>query len=255
MKGVPMSTGSREEPQFLYSPAVRVVGGATFGLGTNLSWDAYQRALYNQQNALFDRQFHELKRRGFITDLETRVFTEQRNALVISSRGRLSRFGRYYSEIIKPVRDLPTYERLIRDKGSNEAILRSVGKTRAVVNRLSVTMGLVGRSAVVLNLALSVVVIVRASPEDRARVASRQGGALAGGAVGGWTGAWAGCAGAGLLASPSLVIPLVGEVTTGGACLVGGIVGGFGGGALGAWAGGSGGGAAYDYITRLEWLR
>jgi hypothetical protein len=58
----------------------------------------------------------------------------------------------------------------------------------------------------------------------------------------------------GAIASPSLVIPLVGEIGTGGACLVGGILGGLGGGAAGAWLGDRAGMAAYDYATRMEWL-
>lgn len=250
-----MATQPRDEPQFLYSPAVRVVEGATFGLGTNLAWDGYQRRLYNQQNAIFTRQANQLLRQGLITADQTRILVEQRNALVRDARSPLSPFGRLYSEILKPSHDLPTYERLLRGKGSNEAILRSVGTTRAVVNRLSVTMSYVGRGAVVLNLALSAVVIARASPEDRARVAARQGGALVGGTTGGWAGAWAGCAGAALIASPSLVLPVIGEIGTGGACLVGGIAGGLGGGAIGAWLGDQAGATAYDFVTRLEWRR
>lgn len=229
--------------------------GATFGLGTNLAWDSYQRALHNQQNALFARQAHQLRARGFVTEAETRMLIDQRNALVLDARRPLSRFGRFFSEILKPSHDLLTYERLIRAKGSNEAILQSVGKTRAMVNRLSVGMSLAGRGMVALNVVVSAVVIARASPEERARVTARQGGALAGGAAGGWTGAWAGCVGAAALASPSLMLPTIGEVTTGGACLVGGIAGGLSGGALGAWLGDEGAAAAYDYVTRLEWRR
>ena len=65
----------------------------------------------------------------------------------------------------------------------------------------------------------------------------------------------AGCAGAALIASPSLVLPVVGEIGTGGACVIGGIVGGLGGGALGAWMGDEAGAAAYDFVTSLEWSR
>ncbi len=150
--------------------------------------------------------------------------------------------------------DLPTYERLIRAKRSNEAVLQSVGKTRAYVNRLSLSMRYAGRGMVLVNLALAVIIVARANPEDRGRVAAGQGGALAGGTAGGWGGAWAGCVGLSALASPSLVIPLVGEIGTGGACLVGGILGGLGGGAAGAWLGDRAGTAVYDYVTTLEWV-
>jgi NaMN:DMB phosphoribosyltransferase len=49
------------------------------------------------------------------------------------------------------------------------------------------------------------------------------------------------------------VIPIIGEIGTGGACLADGILGGFGGGAAGAWLGDRTGTAAYDDITKLEW--
>ncbi len=249
-----MPSKQNHEPQFLYSSAVRVSEGATFGLGTNLTWDAYLRTLYNQQNAAFSRIANDMLRRGLVTEAETRVLIDRRNQLVRETRKPLSPFGKVYSEVLKPVHDLPTYERLIRAKGTNEAVLQSIGKTRAYVNRLSLSMRYAGRSMVVVNLALAVVIIARAEPEDRGRVAAGQGGVLFGGTAGGWGGAWAGCVGLGAIASPSLVIPLVGEIGTGGACLVGGILGGLGGGAAGAWLGDRAGMAAYDYATRMEWL-
>ncbi|MFN3676299.1 MAG: hypothetical protein ACK4TC_09985 [Sphingomonas pseudosanguinis] len=249
-----MATKDYGETQFLYSPAVRVSQGATFGLGSNLAWDAYLRSLCNQRNAAFTRLANELLRRGLITESETRALVDQRNRLVLETRKPLSPFGKVYSEILKPRHDLPTYEKLIRRKGTDQAILQSIGKTRSYVNRLSLSMRYAGHGMVVLNLTLAVVLITQAKPEDRARVAIRQGGALAGGAAGGWSGAWAGCVGLGTIASPSLAIPYVGEIGTGGACLVGGILGGLGVGAAGAWFGDHAGTATYDYITRLEWL-
>jgi hypothetical protein len=55
------------------------------------------------------------------------------------------------------------------------------------------------------------------------------------------------------LASPSLVIPVVGEVTTGGACIVGGIAGGVGAGWLGYLLGQWAGEATYDFVTEFQW--
>lgn len=49
------------------------------------------------------------------------------------------------------------------------------------------------------------------------------------------------------------MIPVVGKVTTGGACLVGGIAGGFGFGWLGHTLGQWAGEAAYDFVTDLHW--
>lgn len=258
-----MGTAPGKEQQFLYSPIVRVVENVSipiktsfewaWGIGTNLEWDSYFRKLYIGINNGFTRQANELLRRGIITNAETRALVNQRNLLVKDMRKPLSPFGRLYSEILKPSESLPTHDQLLRIKGSNEAILSSIGKTRSYVDHLSVKMSYAGRGLVVINLTMSAYIIARAAPEDRARVASRQGGALVGGAIGGWGGAWAGCAGFSLLASSSLVVPVVGEGVTGGACLVGGLIGGFGGGAIMSWLGGNAGEAAYDYLTRLQW--
>lgn len=234
---------------------MRVSVDAAFGLGSNLQWDAYQRGLYTKINTALDRQASLLRQRGLVTEAEVRALVEQRNKVLLEARSPLSPFGRLYSEILKPSNDLPTFEKLLRHKGSIEAIVQSAGKTRATTNRMVAAFRVVGRGTAVLQIVFTVVLVVRAKPEDRARVAARQGGGVAGGVVGGWAGAWAGCAGASLLASPSLVLPVVGEVTTGGACLVGGFVGGLGLGALGAWGGEQVGETAYDYVTKLTWVR
>lgn len=246
---------ARAEQQFFYSPALRVSTEAVFGLGSGLAWDAYQRDLYNKINKALQRQANLLRQRGQVTEAEVRALIEQRNKVLMEARRPLSPFGRLYSEILKPSSDLPTFEKLLHGKGSVEAILQSVGKTRVVTNKLVATLKVAGRGAVVLELVVTVVLVAEARPEDRARVLARQGGGIAGGAVGGWTGAWAGCAGLSLLTSPSLAIPIIGEGVTGGACLVGGIAGGLGFGALGAWGGERIGTAAYDYVTKLTWVR
>lgn len=75
---------------------------------------------------------------------------------------------------------------------------------------------------------------------------AREGGGVGIGMLSGWGGMWAGCAGLAALVSPSLVVPIVGEVTTGGACVVGGIAGGAGPGWLGYLLGSWAGEATYD---------
>lgn len=67
--------------------------------------------------------------------------------------------------------------------------------------------------------------------------------------------AGAGCASLAMLASPSLTIPLVGEVTTGGACLVGGILGGIGVGWFGRKAGALVGEGLYDIVNEVGEFR
>lgn len=196
-------------------------------------------------------------RRGNITAGEARALVEsQRNALVRALRNRLSPFGRTYSEILKPTKDLPTLERLLKQKGSLEAVLTSVGKSRGAVNRMAVAVRLGGPATIALQIGMSVVIVAAASPDVRARAASGQGGALAGAALVGWAGAWAGCVGLSALVSPSLVLPVVGEITTASACIVGGISGGIGAGWVGAILGQWGGEASYDFVTTdLTWSK
>lgn len=247
-----MATAPRDE-EYFYSPAVTTMVSAAFGLGTNLTWDAYARDLYIRSDGALQRQANLLLERGGVTEAEARALSAQRDLVRSSIRNRLSPWGRLWSELISPAQ--PSFEERVLQKGSIEAVVRSVGKSRAVVNRLAGAMRVVGHATIVLQVTYSVILIVEASPEERARVAARQGGAITGGVVGGWTGAWAGCASAAVFASPALVVPVVGEVTTGVACFAGGVVGGLGGGALGAWGGGDAGEAIYDYVTSMEWIQ
>lgn len=152
---------------------------------------------------------------------------------------------------MKPSSKLPTLEHLVAQKGSLEAVLTSVGKSRAVVNRLAAVSRVAGPATIVLQISVSAMVIYSASPEERGRVAAREGGGAAVGMLSGWGGMWAGCAGLSALASPSLVIPIVGEVT---ACVIGGIAGGAGAGWLGYLLGSWAGDATYDFVTDFQWL-
>jgi len=241
---------------FLYSPAVSQAVAASFGVGSNLTWDAFVRQSYEKVNAVIQQQANDLLRRGNVLEAEARALVEgQRNALVRAMRERLSPFGRLYSEISKPSPSLPTLERLVREKGSIQAVLTSVGKSRAVVNRFAAVARVAGPGTIVIQFTVSAVVITSASPEDRARVVAREAGGIGGAALGGWGGAWAGCAGLATVASPSLVLPIVGKVTTGGACLVGGIAGGFGAGWLGYVLGQWAGEASHDFATEWLWVR
>jgi hypothetical protein len=238
-----------------YSYAVTAASSGAFGVGSNLSWDSYQRDVYNQLNEALQKQANLLRQRGAITAAEVDALVEQRNLILAESRSSLSPFGRLYSEILKPSTDLPTLAKLLAKNGSLVAVLESVGKTRAVVNRLSVAMRIAGNGTVVLQVAVSAVLIVIAPPERRGEVAAGQVGAVIGGASFGWAGAWAGCATAATFLSPSLTIPFTGEVIEGGGCLVGGIMTGFGFGALGSSWGQKAGDDAYGYVTRLHWTQ
>jgi hypothetical protein len=86
-----------------------------------------------------------------------------------------------------------------------------VGKSRAVVNRFAAVSRVAGPATIVLQITVSAMVISSAAPEDRGRVAAKEAGGVGVGMVSGWGGAWAGCAALSALASPSLVLPIVGE--------------------------------------------
>ncbi len=247
---------ANEEQKFLYSPVVQVVSEGSYAVGATQTWDAFMRRSYDQANQLISRQANALLLRGNVTAAEARALVEgQRNALVTQMRQRLSPWGRMYSELLKPSSNLPTLDQLVARKGSIEAVLTSVGKSRSSVNRFAATVRVAGPAAIIIQISLSAVIISQAAPEDRARVASGQAGTVLGAAAGGAGGAWAGCVAGAALLSPSLILPVIGELGTGGGCLIGGIVGAFGLGAAGAAAGEIAGTKAYDFVTSIEWKR
>jgi len=243
------------DEEFFYSHAASSVANASFGIGSNLTWDSFVRKSYNAVNTALTEQSEALVRRGNVLYEEAKYLVEgQRNRMVLEMRKRLSPFGRLYSEILKPADKLPTLDQLLRKKGSLTAVLSSVGKTRGSVNRFAAVVRMGGPTTIVVQFGFSAVIIASAEAEDRARVSATQAGTLGGAALGGWGGAWAGCAALSSILSPSLVIPWVGQITTGGACLVGGIAGGFGGAWIGGMVGESAGEAAYDFVTEFEWV-
>ena len=250
----PVGTQDGHTAQYV-TPAFKVAIDIPFSIAPHMTWDAYQRALYEKLNEAIQRQANLMQARGNATFGEVKELVDQRNRLVLETRNRLSPFGRLYSEILKPSGSLKTTEQFIAEKGSIEAVLRSVGKTRQVVNRLSVVSRVAGPALIVLDVTMTAVVIYEAPAKDRGRVAAREIGGAAGGIGGGIGGGWAGCATAALLVSPSLTIPIVGEVSEGAACFVGGIMGGAGAGYLGRRAGSAAGEGLYDFVTELTWVR
>jgi hypothetical protein len=171
--------------EFFYSPAVTVSVNASFGIGSNLSWDAYARHLYQQADLALQRQANALLASGRLIESDVRALSVKRDLVRSNVRNRLSPFGRLYSEILAPASRNPSFEERLLEKGSLDAMLKSVGKSRAVVNKLVTRMRWAGRATIVLQVVFSAVLIAEAQPEERARVASRQGGAIGGAVVGG----------------------------------------------------------------------
>jgi hypothetical protein len=239
--------------QVFLSPAFQNTVQVSDDMSAPMTWDAFWRSAYGRADKVLQAQANELLKRGNITRAEYDALVNARNDLVVEFRKPLSPFGRAYSEILKPGTKLPQPGELLTRKGSIEAVLESVGKSRASVNRLSMVFRVAGPALIVLDITITTVVVMRAPPEQRARTAAREYTGLGFGVAGGAGGAWAGCATLATLGSPSLVVPIVGEVTEGGLCLVGGIVGGLGGGWLSREAGKKAGEAVYDFVTTFRW--
>lgn len=243
---------------FYYSPAYQATVQVPVSVAPGLAWDGFQRLIYDHANEAFQRQASLLMQRGGVTRQELDALVQGRNQLLRQVRSRLTPFGELYSEILKPSSSLKSTEAFLAQKGSIEAVLKSVGKTRQVVDRFSAVTRVAGPALIVIDLSVTAVVIAQAGPEQRGRVAAREIGGLASGTVGGLGGAWAGCATASALFSPSLVLPVVGEVTEGTVCLAGGILGGMGVGWFARKAGRHVGEALYDLtieVGALSWTR
>jgi hypothetical protein len=242
-----------EESQFFYSPVLQDTVQITDKMTAPMAWDSYWRMAYDRADKVLQAQANKLLRRGNITKVEFDELVKARNTLVEEFRKPLSPFGKLYSEILQPTSKLPQPSELLAKKGSVEAVLESVGKSRATVNRLSMVFRVAGPALIVLDITISTIVVMKAPAEQRGRVATREYTGLGVGVAGGAGGAWAGCVGLAALGSPSLVLPVVGEVTEGVLCAVGGILGGLGGGWAGREAGKAVGESAYDFVTTFRW--
>jgi hypothetical protein len=208
---------------------------------------------YDRADKVLQAQANELLKRGNITKPEFEELVKARNTLVKEFRKPLSPFGKQYSEFLKPTSKLPQPGELLAKKGSIEAVLESVGKSRAAVNRLSLLFRVAGPTLLVLDITITTVVVMKAHPEQRGRVMAREYTGLGVGVAGGAGGAWAGCVAFAALGSPSLVLPVIGEVAEGTLCVVGGILGGIGVGWVGREAGKTAGEAVYDFVTTFRW--
>ena len=239
--------------QILLSPVFQESVQVADNMTAPMAWDSYWRTAYDRADKVLQAQANELLKRGNITKLEFDELVKARNTLVEEFRKPLSPFGKQYSEILKPASKLPQPGELLAKKGRIEAVLESVGKSRAAVNRLSMVFRVAGPGLLVLDITITTVVVMKAPPEQRGRVAAREYTGLGVGVAGGAGGAWAGCVALAALGSPSLVLPVVGEVTEGTLCAVGGILGGIGVGWVGREAGKATGVAVYNFVTTFRW--
>lgn len=263
----------KENKDILLKNSIQNTESFYLGIGSNFSWDSYQRKMYMAINTINQKQVNdfvkhmELKEKeGFtnpkileIIDKEINNFTrsqiDQRNIAVIETRAKTSPFAQLYAEWEKPVSTLKTYDELLTIKGFDKLILKSVGKTRTSVNELSINMTRIGIASIVVSLIISGYLIYTADPRERYRVIAQQLGVAVVGAGIAWLGAGEGCALFMTAASPTLTIPFIGEISEGGACLLGAAYGAYVGGAVGAYAGQDLGNIAYDYVTSSKWIK
>jgi hypothetical protein len=237
----------------LLSPLFQETVQVTSNMTAPMAWDSYWRMAYDRADKVLQAQADELLKRGNITRLEFDELVKARNKLVEEFRKPLSPFGKQYSEILKPTSHLPQPNELLTRKGSVEAVLESVGKSRATVNRLSMVFRVAGPAMLVLDMTVTTIVVMKTPAEQRDRVAAREYTGLGLGVAGGAGGAWAGCVALAALGSPTLVLPVVGVVTEGTLCAVGGILGGLGVGWAGREIGKAAGEAAYDFVATIRW--
>jgi len=233
----------------VFQETIQVVNNMT----APMAWDSYWRKAYDRADKVLQAQANELLKRGNITKLEFDELVKARNTLVQEFRKPLSPFGKQYSEILKPTSTLPQPGELLAKKGSVQAVLESVGKSRATVNRLSMVFRVAGPALLALDITITTIVVMKAPPEQRGRMAAREYTGLGFGVAGGAGGAWAGCVTLAALGSPSLLLPVVGEVTEGTLCAVGGILGGLGVAWVGREAGKAAGETIFDFVTTFRW--
>ncbi len=244
---------SSSTPQLLLSPVFQETVQVINNMTAPMTWDSYWRMAYDRADKVLQAQANELLKRGNITKGEFEGLVKARNELVEEFRKPLSPFGRQYSEILKPASKLPQPIELLTRKGSVDAVLESVGKSRATVNRLSMVFRVAGPALLALDITITTIVVMKAPPEQRGRVAAREYTGLSFGVAGGAGGAWVGCVTLAALGSPSLALPVVGEVTEGALCTVGGLLGGLGVGWAGREAGKATGETVFDFVTTFRW--
>jgi hypothetical protein len=254
-----MADGTNSTSEVRYSWAIRAKETLDVSIGgiADYTWDSYWRAAYQKAAAVIEQQARQLYETGA---LDAKAAAEwsvaQRNALVLEMRKPLTPFGKFFSETIKPAKSLPTLDQLVARKGSFDAVIKGTARTRMAVNKLAFVARVAGPALIVIDVVATVVIIEAAPPEERGRTAAREIGGVTGslvvGRYGGLTGAWAGVATFELIGSPTLVIPVVGEITEGAMGVIGGVVGFFFGGYLG-WIGGRAGAEELWKIAPIVW--
>ncbi|MCA8990804.1 MAG: hypothetical protein KDA88_02440 [Planctomycetaceae bacterium] len=222
---LPLPTGERGHGQEMLrgpSSPVEATVEVLFPLAPGLTWDGFQRAIYDKAAQAIAEQAQQLQSQGRLTLAELEQFVSQRNTLKIAMRDQLSPFGKQFSELLQPRSDLKSMEQLLQKKGTVEAVVKGLGKTRGWVNYIGFAGRLAGPAVLVIQVKMSADVIAAADESNRWRVGIGEAAEITGGAVGGWYGFGVGCS-----AGAAATVWLFGAGAAGG-CAVGGIAGALG---------------------------
>lgn len=220
---LPVGEGGTLSAELKGSPPVaKGVVEVTVPLSGGMSWDAFQRMIYDRSAKQILEQALELSRKGALSPSEFEQFVAQRNALKEATRSKLSPFGKMFSEILQPSSDFKTAQQLLDKKGSVDAVIKGLGKTRGWVNRIGVVGRFAGPAVLVVQISFAAKVVADAPEDKKWRTGIGEAAEIGGGLVGGWYGAGAGCA-----SGAAATVWLFGGGAIVG-CGIGGILGGIG---------------------------
>ena len=248
-------------PITVTSEDVKAAVDSVTGNVGQISYDAFIRKyVYEPAAEAIGKQGEEFVRKGILSKAKAAEWVNaQRNTLLVNVRDQKnSPLGRAISEYLKPREKLPSVGDLTKKYAAKmpgassddvfEAIIRSGARTRGSVNRVAVVLRWGGPVLLAVNIGLSAHLVAEAPPEQRGRVAAREGGGLVGGTVGGWAGAKGGCA-----AGAAVGVWFEGVGAAPG-CLIGGVIGGLGIGYAGSRVGSWLGEQAFDFThSVIEW--
>ena len=210
-------------------------------LGTEASWDAIVRDIYNKGAAAIRDQAQQLVQSGRMTPEEAKLWANsQRNALIRATRSRTGPIGLAIAELLKPSNKLKTAAELEKLGKSASGIIQSAGKTNPFINRVAVGMRYGGPALIVVGLGFSAYNIYHAPAGEGWRTTAREGGKWAGVIAGGTAGGAGGCKVGAVIGT--FFAPGPGS---GVGCAAGAIIGSIGGAAFGGWAGEHAGDAVY----------
>ncbi|PIE74438.1 MAG: hypothetical protein CSA18_05085, partial [Deltaproteobacteria bacterium] len=157
------------------------------GISIGATYDNIIRNLYDSSEIKLKSGINKLVSTGVLSVEEgAKLYVEERNKLVALFRGRTSPVGKYVANVLKPLDNLPSHEKLLEIKGSNEAILERA-KANRTVNKGVSTFSQAGKICMTISISISLYNVISASEGEKVKVATQE----VGGFIGSIGGAWA----------------------------------------------------------------